>query len=618
MNKQTWKHISEKSWQKITEWKVCKWTWKDFPVFEKELEILDKISPVYDGEKFSIPSPNLSPKAREIKRMLWRNERNLYKRKCDLTGKSMISVYSPEYEWKVYYFKDFYWDNWDSSDYQIEIDHNKTIKEQLWNFLKNIPKRSINLDDAISMENCDYCNYWIWSKDSYMCQTPVMSEKCFYSSTPLKSSYCIDTLLCEECENSYESIDCTKSYKLFYCQNVEESNECYFWKDLKNCNNCIWCIWLRWKKYYIFNKKVSKEEYEKKLSQIFDCNKSYEKFSKEFEYFKNKFLKKNLNNRMSENSYWEWIVWSKNIIFWKDCITLEDSFYCTVAWITATDLISCTSVWMNINNLVDCIWTSNSSKSWFLSFASWNNSFYLMDVRFSDNCLLSSWFQNQEYTIFNKKYKKSEYENIASKIIEKIKKEWIWWDFFPSDFSPFPYNDTIANDYYPVKYLVFLDQNKKIIKREVNNEDWEWTVYILESENFISKAVLDLGWEEKINIKWRTKENETEIPKEINVIKAKNLPENISEITNDILKSIIICKKSKRPFRIIEEELKFYKKYNLPLPRLHPEIRYQNRFNKRPKNNLFLKECNKCNKEVLSAWNNEKVICEECYLKETY
>jgi len=587
-------------------------------VFEKELEILDKISPVFDWKKYSLPTPNLSPKAREIKKMIWRNERNLYKRKCDLTGKDMISVYSPEYEWKVYYFKDFYSDDWNSSDYKIEFNKNKTVKKQLWEFLKNIPKRSINLDDAISMENCDYCNYWIESKDSYMCQTPVMSEKCFYSSTPFNSSYCFDTHLCEECENSYESIDCSKSYKLFYCQNVEESSDCYFWKDLKNCNDCIWCVGLRWKKYYIFNKEVWKVKYEAELVKIFNDYNSFVKFNKKYNLFLEKFLKKNLNNRMSENSYWDWIIWSKNIIFWKDCITLEDSFYCTVAWITATDLISCTSVWMNINNLVDSIWCSNSSKSWFLSFASWNNSFYLMDVRFSNNCLLSSWFQNGEYIILNKKYPKDEYEQKAAKIVEKMQEEKIWWEFFPSEFSPFPYNDTIANDYYPVKYIVYLDQNKKIIKREINNEKWEWTVYILESDKFLSKAVLDLGWKEKINIKWRTKENETEIPEWINIINAEKLPEKISEVNDDILSSIIICKKSKRPFKIIKDELEFYKKYNLPLPRLHPEERHKIRFNKRPKNDLFLKSCCKCNKEVLSALDNEKIICEECYLKETY
>ncbi len=81
---------------------------------------------------------------------------------------------------------------------------------------------------------------------------------------------------------------------------------------------------------------------------------------------------------------------------------------------------------------------------------------------------------------------------------------------------------------------------------------------------------------------------------------------------------LIICKQSNRPFKLIKQELKFYKKYNIPLPRLHPDIRFKNRLSKRAKFDLFLRDCNKCNKEVLSAWEDESIICEDCYNKENY
>jgi hypothetical protein len=48
------------------------------------------------------------------------------------------------------------------------------------------------------------------------------------------------------------------------------------------------------------------------------------------------------------------------------------------------------------------------------------------------------------------------------------------------------------------------------------------------------------------------------------LIKAEDLPDRIDELTKEdeikILTSAIICKESKRPFRIIKPELEFYKK----------------------------------------------------------
>jgi Zn ribbon nucleic-acid-binding protein len=59
----------------------------------------------------------LCPECRQQRRLSFRNERNLYKRDCDATGKSIISIYSPDKPYKVYN-QDFWWsDNWDAMDY---------------------------------------------------------------------------------------------------------------------------------------------------------------------------------------------------------------------------------------------------------------------------------------------------------------------------------------------------------------------------------------------------------------------------------------------------------------------------------------------------------------------
>jgi formylmethanofuran dehydrogenase subunit E len=84
------------------------------------------------------------------------------------------------------------------------------------------------------------------------------------------------------------------------------------------------------------------------------------------------------------------------------------------------------------------------------------------------------------------------------------------------------------------------------------------------------------------------------------------------------MKNVVICEESKRPFRLVKQELEFYKKYNIPFPKLHPDIRFKNRVNKRAKFELYLKNCEKCNENTLTAWEKEKIICEKCYDEEIY
>ena len=51
---------------------------------------------------------------------------------------------------------------------------------------------------------------------------------------------------------------------------------------------------------------------------------------------------------------------------------------------------------------------------------------------------------------------------------------------------------------------------------------------------------------------------------------------------DSITNKIIVCEVSGKPFRIIKQELDFYRKYSIPLPIWHPDIRHQERIKKRP------------------------------------
>ena len=606
MNKKIYEYIWNNSWFKIKEWRKCKLTWEEYPISEKEFEIKNRVF-------WDLPyvETNYSPKSRNMFRMMRRNERYLYKRKCDITWKDIISVYSDDYKWKIYNFRDYNSDKRNPLDYSLEVDFSNDLMSQIQDFLFSVPKRSLHIDS--SMENSDYCNYWLNSKDCYMCQWPVMSEDCFYAFVPASSKHVVDSYFTLNSENIYFCIWCAKWYKLFYCNNVEESSDMYFCSNCKNCKYCIWCVDLNWKEYCIFNKKFTKEEYISKLEEIFSTHSSLESFKTEFSKFEKNFPKLSFNNTMVENTYCWWNIWTKDVI-WFDTVDLQESFYCYSSWLNSNNLVDCNFTGNGNTYIFDMIWSSAWNKSAFCIFIrNLDNCYYMIDCHNCKNCFFCIWLVNHEYCIFNKKYSKEEYFKLLEKIIPILSKEWIWWQFFLAKWSPFPYNDTIANDYYPPKQLIYLDKNNNIAKKEDYNENWEWIIYIIDPDKFISEAIFDLGWEEKINIKWRIKENDIQIPHTIDKIQARDLPEKIEDVGDDILQKVIICEDTKRPFRVIKQELDFYRKYNLPMPRKHPEIRYQERFNKRAKYELYLRNCEVCKEETLTYLENDKIICEDCY-----
>ena len=47
-------------------------------------------------KKISVPPPTFCPDCRLQRRLAFRNERKLYKRKCDLCGKDLIGMYPKE------------------------------------------------------------------------------------------------------------------------------------------------------------------------------------------------------------------------------------------------------------------------------------------------------------------------------------------------------------------------------------------------------------------------------------------------------------------------------------------------------------------------------------------
>jgi CxxC-x17-CxxC domain-containing protein len=99
------------------------------------------------------------------------------------------------------------------------------------------------------------------------------------------------------------------------------------------------------------------------------------------------------------------------------------------------------------------------------------------------------------------------------------------------------------------------------------------------------------------------------------------LPYDITKIPDDILNWAIECEVTNKPFRIIRQELDFYRKHNLPIPKRHPDQRHLDIMALRNPRKLYDKKCDKCGKDIKTTYapdRKEIVYCEECYNKEVY
>src|SRR3989339_391032 len=107
-------------------------------------------------QKVETLEPTWCPLCRQIRRLSFRNELNLYRRKCDLTGADIISMYSPDKPYKIYGVEAWWSDKWDPFTYAREFDFNRPFFEQFAELQREVPRMALN---SINNENSDYTNY---------------------------------------------------------------------------------------------------------------------------------------------------------------------------------------------------------------------------------------------------------------------------------------------------------------------------------------------------------------------------------------------------------------------------------------------------------------------------
>ena len=213
------------------------------------------------------------------------------------------------------------------------------------------------------------------------------------------------------------------------------------------------------------------------------------------------------------------------------------------------------------------------------------------------------WTEKKEYCILNKQYSKEEYLELLPKIKQHMEEKpyvdnngykYSYGEFFPSELSPFTYNESLAMMYSPLS-------EEEILEKKYRFHPYEKRNYTI-------------------------------------TLDSVSLPNTVSEYDKgDLTKEIIGCEHAgsckdncTTAFRVLEQEVALYKSLSIPLSILCPNCRNMKRLNNRGPFKLWKRSCmcnninhdhgnDRCKEVFQTSYSSERpeiVYCEMCYKKE--
>ncbi len=541
-------------------------------------------------ERIKVPPPTWCPECRLTRRLVWRHNRTVHKIKCARCNVEVFSIYDSSSKFPVYCPTCWWSDAWDAQEYAIDVDFSKSFLLQFRELRNRVPVASSWRRNSV---DCEYCITEIDSKRCYFCYGPFRSEDCMYGFGPIMSKRCVDS---DAGMNMSDSYGCYSSDSIYRCQFVNFSQECMdssFLFDCSGCTNCFGCINLRQKQYCLFNQQLTKEEYRKQM-EYWDLG-SHARVQEAQEKFTELYYKTPHRHALIINApgcTGDNIINSKNC---KNCFTVlsgvEDSRFIFFSGLMLKDSYDINVGGLSSQLLYECTGAETHSESTFFT----KGSRECMRTEYCETCVNGkdlfgcTQLRNKQYCILNKQYSKEDYLTLRKEIIEHMQtmpyvdalgRKYGYGEFFPFEISPWPYNESFAYDLFPLT----------------------------------KEEALTRGYP------WRDQEKKSYST----TMASSTLPDHIRDVPDSITKEIIACEHVEKDcdhlcssaFRIVSEELAFYRAMNIAVPRLCPNCRYYQRIQWRTPPKLWDRSCAKCSRPFQTAYapdRKEILYCDTCY-----
>lgn len=525
-------------------------------------------------KKRGVPPPTLCPHDRQRRRLTHRNLTNLYHRDCTLSKNKIISSYSPDSPCPVYDQEVWWSDQWDPLTYGRGFNFQKPFFEQFHELRLSVPRPNLLNKNS---QNSEYTHHSEGNKNVYMGFNVGFSEDCFYiTNYCLNLKSCGDCYACDHLELCYECLDSKNCYNCSYTILSLQCSDSKFLFDCRNVQNSFLCWGLNNKQHHILNQPYSKENYELKMRELWDgSHQKREAALRTFlEIIKTKVTHRYAYILASENCTGDYIF---------NCKDVHDSYF-------ALQSQDCRFGY-DIGKMKDCydVYEPYQGELQYETHAC-NNGYDLIgcsmcyhnnNLEYSELCYNSSFLfgciglRHKQYCIFNKQYSKEEYFVLRDRIREHMKQNKEWGEFFPMEHSLFSYNESVAQEYFPKT------------KEEILQEGLSW------------------------------KEDDRQNYKPATAI----MPGNIRDVADTVSDETLQCGDCGRNYKILPQELAFYRSIQMPAPRLCFFCRRLKRASLRNPRQLWERRCTKCSIPVKSTFapdRPETVYCEKCYLEAVY
>lgn len=449
----------------------------------------------------------------------------IHTRKCDKTGKTIISVFDEKCPYPVWHREEWMKN---SEPPSASFDPMRPFFEQLWDFFQKSP---IPHNVGAGNENCEYTDDWWYCRNCYLSHSGVNNQDCHYCYRILDSKDCEFCVFSFRSELGVDLINCSDCYNLIYSIHARQCRDSAFLFDCRNVSDSLFCWNLRNKQHCIFNKQYTKEEYETERAKYdFSSRKIYEEAKKTFyDILTTRAYWKNVDLEQCENCDLDLLQKCKNCTGSFMLSDAEDCANCFRGGWIKDNLLSVSSY---EGELIYFSCTAQD-KCYDIRFC-----FNLIQCRFMEYsahcfnceyCFGCCGLTNKKYHIFNKQYTKEEYEELVPKIIEHLTDSHSesfpngeFGQFFPAYFAASPYDESLAGFHWP------LSREQQI------------------AEGFRVKEFFE------------TEHPEFSSPEEI--------PDNTNNATDAICKKTFLDPIYKKPFRITPSDLVFCKKQKVPLP----------------------------------------------------
>jgi len=548
-------------------------------------------------EKMKVPPPTFCVECREQRRLAFRNERALYKRKCDLCGKMVVARVSPDKPYPMYCQECWWSDKWDPMQYGRAYDFSRPFFEQYKELLNATPHVSLLNSNMV---NSEWANQETDDKNCYLNVGGHFNEDSAYNTFELNGRDSFDNYWVMRPELCYESVNCDRCYRTLFSTECFDCRDAVLSYDCRNCLNVFGCAGLRNKQYYIFNVPHTKEEYETFLAENrLSSRAKLAELAKKAEAVWMRSPRRYALIIKTSRATGNFITESKNA---ENCWNAERVEDCKNLYIGVDmkDSQDCSTIgWGELNyEGAHCGGLYNSKFFLFMfgggNVKGRNSSFleYCYATITSNNCFGCANFRSKQYCILNKQYTKEEYEALVPKIKKQMEEmpyvvatsdtrparttnavqsggqatrkiEYRYGEFFPVDLSPFGYNETVAQEYFP------------LTKEQALARGYPWSEYDAATHYAFSDYTV---------------------------------PDDIADVKDDILEKVLKCEVSGKAYRIIPMELAFYRRMSLPVPSKSPLERHKERMAKLLPKKLFERQCQcagKTNNSPLTTDNGE-------------